>query len=335
MMRFLEKHIAQQQTQGRRDYQQDDCGANIHIDESNQHILLVLADGMGGEKAGDQASHIAIHAFEEAYSNAQHEGDIDKRLHHALMQANAALKAAIQQNNQLKGMGTTLVALVIYQGYAYWISVGDSILWLYRQGKLQRLNDDHSYGGILDKLVEQGKIPPEQAENADNRNMLTSALTGKNIDKISTNSKKFPVKTGDYFLLASDGVLTLTENEIAQTFHHSHPETIGQYLIQAIEAKENPDQDNATVQIVQCPHFIAWKNIIFLTFVLICSSWLWVFYLNNMEDSNLIEYWFPIDIEIIVPEIKQPESELKTENLQHKPTPEQQNSDINQIADDQ
>ncbi len=269
-IRFQERHYAEAQSRGARDYQEDFQGVHFGVNAPGRDapvevddILLVLADGMGGENAGDVASQTAVQRFMHAYAQAT--GDPGSRLEEALHAANQALAEAFADNPQLKGMGCTLVALVVADGQAHFISVGDSILWRFRDGALSRLNADHSYGAVLDELARRGEMSVEKAHSSPDRHLLRSALTGQRIEAISRSETPLPVSDGDYFLLASDGLLTLSADNLVDILRRErNPKRISSRLIQCVEQAQAPEQDNATVQVLHCVakrhtlHAVSW-----------------------------------------------------------------------------
>lgn len=255
---FSQDDYGAAQTQGARDYQEDDYGVHIGVDvtdasaKATDDILLVLADGMGGESAGDVASGLVVKTLMNSFEND--DGQLPpERLERALQQANMALSRAVADEPQLKGMGCTVVALHIAVGKAHWISVGDSLLWHFRDGRLTRLNEDHSYGAVLDQLAELGRISPEKAANSKDRNVLTSAVNGDRIEKISLSDHPLAIREGDLFVLASDGLLTLDDERVSQVLDgQAQPEDIARRLIAAVTSANEPGQDNASCQVLRC-----------------------------------------------------------------------------------
>lgn len=239
------------QLPGKRDYQEDDYGlldARVSGRENAEHTVIVVADGMGGHVGGDQASGLATEHFIEAYQGAS--GTIPERLEQALKAANSALTAAITGNAELKGMGSTLVAVVINEARLYWISVGDSPLWLFRNNALQRLNADHSMAPVLQQMVADGRISQEQADSDPGRHSLLSVLMGEAIEMIDLRSEAFPLEDGDLVLLSSDGLLTLTVEQITGILTGSAGQpvaTLVKNLHKAVEDVAYPNQDNITI----------------------------------------------------------------------------------------
>lgn len=250
-MRRLDGRFAALQIPGNRPYQEDDYGLldgrDLGID-GNEHAMVLVADGMGGHVGGATASGLLCKTFVESYQRAS--GPIADRLRDCLADANAALADAIAENPHLMGMGTTLVAAVISQRGIEWISVGDSPMWLFREGRLRRLNADHSMASVFEDLVAAGRMTAEEAATDPKRHALRSAVMGDEIRLIDVSSQPVAIKKGDRLLLASDGLMTLDDGEIARILQHTRNATLedsARALIEAVTAVEHPHQDNTTV----------------------------------------------------------------------------------------
>lgn len=247
----INKEYAGDRIQGERNYQEDDFG----FDNSQPNdFFMVLADGMGGHQGGEIASRCAIEAFMDAY-HAVSGTTVAERLLQGLRQTNRQLALEVQSNPKLRGMGCTLVGVAITNGEQLeWISVGDSPLWLYSRGRLHRLNADHSMKPVLQELVERGELTPEEAARHPKRNMLRAAIMGTQIDLIDKSSAPEPLELlpGERLLLASDGILTLSEAEIANILGKSLPaKDLVDNLLAAVEKKGKRAQDNTTVLVVE------------------------------------------------------------------------------------
>ncbi len=234
--------------QGGRARQEDDYGVfELPPELEAGDLLLVLADGMGGEQAGAQASALTVRDFIETYDTVP-AATIPERLERTLVHVNQrmALEVASDPEN-LEGMGCTLLAVVLAEEGLYWISVGDSPLWLWRRGRLHRLNQDHAYRSILAAQVSAGKISAADATRHPDRNALISVITGEDIELVDLPSQPYPLKRGDQILLASDGLLTLSESEIAASLTGACGKEPCRRLLAAVEAHRCPHQDNMTV----------------------------------------------------------------------------------------
>jgi protein phosphatase len=177
-----------------------------------------------------------------------------ERLWCALDVANAAIARAVESNPALTGMGSTIIGAAFGPEGLQWVSVGDSPLYLFRQGKLALLNEDHSLAPLLDQLAADGAITFEQARNDRRRHVLRSAVTGGELDLVDLSPAPLPLDPGDCVILASDGIHTLEPSEIARivaAWRDNGPDAIAAALIQAVESVRDPHQDNTAVVIVQ------------------------------------------------------------------------------------
>ncbi len=250
-MNELGGRFAARQIPGKREYQEDDYGLldgrDLGIDGS-EHTMLLVADGMGGHVGGATASGLLSKTFVEAYPQAS--GPIVDRLRDCLEEANKAIADAIAENPELDSMGSTLVAAVVSSEGLNWISVGDSPLWLFRERQLERLNADHSMAPVLADLVATGRMTEEDAARDPRRHSLRSAVMGDDIHLVDVSSQPVAVQEGDRLLLASDGLMTLSDQEIAAILKKTQDaplEDSAAALIQAVEDAEQPHQDNTTV----------------------------------------------------------------------------------------
>jgi protein phosphatase len=232
--------------QGARSYQED----TADVQPDGDAVIAVLADGMGGHAGGAVASDLASNAFLRAFSAA--EGDVHGRLKEALDAADAAIAAKADASPDLTGMGCTLVGASFLQGRLEWISVGDSPLFLVRQGVIKRLNEDHSLSPEIDKLAELGFMSWEAARVDSRRHILRSALTGTEIELIDCPDDPLELKPGDVVILASDGIHTIPDDDIKRVVLAAEsPDAAAAALLKAVAAVGDPHQDNTTVVVVR------------------------------------------------------------------------------------
>lgn len=220
--------------------------------QRGEGLLAVVADGMGGHAGGEVAGELACETFVASFTAA--DGDIGARLQGALDAGNAAIAARTADEEELRGMGCTLIGAWIDGAGLHWVSVGDSLLLLFRAPDVLRLNADHSLGAFLDDQVRRNLISPAEAETNPYRNALRSALTGKTIEIVDLRAKTYPLAPGDWVILASDGIASLEGDEIGDIVYASRdagPEAMAERLIAAVVAKEQPEQDNTTVVVVK------------------------------------------------------------------------------------
>ena len=237
------------QAQGGRKRQEDDFGrvTGDSLDPEGRHTVLVVADGMGGHAAGDVASRIGVRGFVENYGDR---GPVRDRLQGALDQANAAIAEDLDRNRAHAGMGTTIVATAITSDGLEWISVGDSALYLYRDGRIERLNDDHSMRPVIARWEKEDPVFASTL----NPNELRSVVMGRRIPQTDLSEEPRKLRAGDIVVLATDGLETLSEKEVARVIadhRDGGPPGIRRALLEALEAKQHPHQDNTTLYIAE------------------------------------------------------------------------------------
>ena len=244
----LQFEIAGNQIDGARDYQEDTF-LITHLgqgEDANAASLVIVADGMGGHAAGNVASNIATSTFQKAFSGLYPTEDIPSALKQSLLAANDAIRAAVKETPALQGMGCTLVAALLARGRLWWVSVGDSHLYLLRDRQLLKKNADHSYGGYIKRMKEMGAdVEPDPNLSP---NMLMSAMIGEEIADIDLSERPLTLLPGDRVLLATDGLDTLGQGSIIQhsAWSSTARDCVGT-LLKAVEDAAQPRQDNTSV----------------------------------------------------------------------------------------
>jgi protein phosphatase len=242
---------------GRRDYQEDAVVADFSV--GADFGFAVLSDGMGGHAAGDVASKIVVtEVFSELKLQAGDPEALEREIGDVLRSvaegANACIEAHVAQHPSLRGMGATLVAAVLFGNRLYWISIGDSPLYLYRKGALRQINEDHSLAPQIDLLVKTGQLHPEVARNHPDRNSLVSVVMGRRIPMIDCREEPTLLEPDDVVLAASDGLQFLPPEGIAavlkRTQRRSADET-AEALLAAVEDLGHPEQDNISLALVK------------------------------------------------------------------------------------
>jgi len=253
--------VASAVSQGGRDYQEDTVVTDFPLGSDSGFV--VLADGMGGHAAGDVASKIVVtEVFSElkfqSATFSYNENDIPTHLFDAAKSANECLLSEVSTNPETTGMGSTLVSVVICENRLFWISIGDSPLYILRDGKLKQLNEDHSMAPQIDFMVESGMIDAEVGKNHPDRNCLTSVLMGDSVAKIDCPKTPFELKIGDILLVSSDGLQFLEDSEIQEIMatHAKKPSNeISARLLAALQKLDDPDQDNISFSVIKINNF--------------------------------------------------------------------------------
>ena len=241
--------VEQRQWQGARPYQEARCGCvDVELGRAGETpaVLMVLADGMGGEAGGAIASCCVVEAFLHHFREV--EGEAERKLDRCLDIANREVMAHVDADPDMEGMGSTVVAAVYDGRSVRWLSAGDSPMWLFTGGRLERLNADHSMAPVLDRMAEIGEITRDAALSDGTRHMLRSAVTGTSLDLVDRGHRRLSLETGEYLLMASDGIETLAEEEIEQCIGATHggASAAASALLSAVKAAARPHQDNVT-----------------------------------------------------------------------------------------
>jgi protein phosphatase len=236
-----------------RDHNEDAIGAQPDIG------LWVLADGMGGYNAGEVASGIAVKTIIDLVTKAcktEKRSEIESGtgymrqtivLRDAILRANKVINQTAQSQPQCEGMGTTLVASLFYDNRVSIAHVGDSRMYRLRGNRFEQITMDHS---LLQELVDRGFYSQEEAQRSTNRNYVTRALgVEANVD---VEVQEIDVQKGDYFLMCSDGLPDMVEDEdihlTISTFSND-VRTVGEQLIKL--TNDNGGRDNVSVILVR------------------------------------------------------------------------------------
>jgi protein phosphatase len=243
---MVELDIAEAQIIGTRAEQQD-ATALVRLGGRNDAVLLVLADGLGGHADGAKAARIVVDAFRESAARGAFDRPElwDRALDEALHETNRRIGDASDPADGEHGMASTVVAAVVADGHLSWISVGDSHLYVWRGGRLVKLNADHSQAGMM---IRHGHAPDAPAVLG-TRSLLVSALGGHAIEHIDRSETPLALAANDVIILASDGLDVLSDPDIARVVTGSLDQGAAPApaLVAAVKALGLSRQDNATV----------------------------------------------------------------------------------------
>ncbi len=216
--------------------------------------LFVVADGMGGHAAGEVASRITVESIQEFIASSDDTTESSwpfgygnrasssgNRLTAAVERANEKVMRAVANRPELKGMGTTVVAALVDAERATLVHVGDSRAYLFRDGELRRLTDDHSW---VQEQVNAGILSEDEARSHPLKNVVTRALGGS--PHVSVDLIEVPLRAGDRFLLCSDGLTGMVGDEEILGFlvSETSPEAAVRKLVDL--ANERGGVDNIT-----------------------------------------------------------------------------------------
>ncbi|MCR5581595.1 MAG: Stp1/IreP family PP2C-type Ser/Thr phosphatase [Pseudobutyrivibrio sp.] len=207
--------------------------------------LYIVADGMGGELAGDYASAKCVEILVDAITNSS-ELETVRILEEAIKSANSRIFSEAQKDSSKTGMGTTLVLATVFAGHLYVANVGDSRLYVASSTKLKQITKDHS---VVAELVRTGELDEDDAKYDDRKNMITRAIGAE----LTINPDYFDVEiTGnEHILLCSDGLTNMVDD--AEIFNVlTSDDTIANRANRLIEiANTNGGKDNVSVIIIE------------------------------------------------------------------------------------
>jgi len=225
----------------RRDHNEDDLVTFVAPDGCT---VLVVADGMGGHKAGEVASAIAVKVL--ARELAQPGADPSAALRRAIETANLEVWQEAEGDPEKSGMGTTIVAAIVVGGQAYLANAGDSPAYLVRDGVAEQITHDH---GLVAEQVAAGLISEEDAEHHPYRHMLTRCLGVEPQVEVEVYPPR-PLQPGDVLVLASDGLTEhVKRHEVAALTTAPDPTVVAQGLIAV--ANQRGGHDNTTVVVAR------------------------------------------------------------------------------------
>ena len=206
--------------------------------------LLVVADGMGGHKAGDFASKYTVEVLEEELKHTLKENP-EEILRDAVRTANHKLIEAAGKDIKLEGMGTTLVAATVIDHSLYFVNVGDSRLYLINQ-EIRQLSRDHS---LVEEMLRLGGINEEEAKHHPDKNIITRAIGGK--ENVEADFFEHHLKKGDIILMCTDGLCNMVDDEEIFAIIKGARDIVeaGQSLID--RANANGGKDNIGVVLAQ------------------------------------------------------------------------------------
>ena len=234
-----------------------DIGKVRSINQDSFHLLedkqvYIVADGMGGHAAGDQASRIAVKTIAEILSNYDFSQDdvedetesgmsVEELIRYALQEANEQILLASLSNQHLQGMGTTAIVAVENKGSLFVGHIGDSRTYLTRESQISQITEDHS---VVQQLVKAGAISEEEAQVHPYKNVITRCLGMQ--ANVEPDTLELVLQPGDKVLMCSDGLSNMvSDKQMEEMVNQNTPEEACQKLVDL--ANENGGTDNITV----------------------------------------------------------------------------------------
>lgn len=206
--------------------------------------LFLVADGMGGHRAGDTASRMCIEVVAEVIRTTDKKTPVGV-FEQAIDEANRVIYEKSVKHIELSGMGTTLVAVTIIEDTAFLVNIGDSRLYHMRE-HLRQITVDHS---LVEEMVKSGEIQKDEMRTHPNKNIITRALGTDT--RVRPDCFEIEVREGDVLLLCSDGLSNMLEDDRIEKILREHRENVeqaGQELVQ--QANEAGGKDNISVILI-------------------------------------------------------------------------------------
>lgn len=212
----------------------------------NGDAWAIVCDGMGGVSGGQIASTLCVEkaasVIKKGYRNRMSVKSVKNLLESAISAANAVVFEESLKDNELKGMGTTIVAAVIVGSIAVIAYVGDSRAYIVND-TITQITKDHS---LVQLMIDTGKITPEEAKNHPDKNIITRAVGVENF--VDSDIEIIDISPSDKLLLCTDGLSGAVENSDIQSIINEYREVSAEKLIE--KALENGSRDNITAVVV-------------------------------------------------------------------------------------
>lgn len=206
--------------------------------------LFLVADGMGGHKAGDLASRYTVETLTDSIKNSASDNPITI-INDAIVEANTKLLEKAAESEQYTGMGTTLVVCTIIGESMYVANVGDSRLYLY-DGRLSQITRDHS---LVAEMVALGKLGRDEARRHEKKNVITRAIGGAK--EIMADFFEAELTAGNRIIMCSDGLSNMVEDEEIERVLASDIPIEDKTKQLLCRANENGGKDNIAVVIIE------------------------------------------------------------------------------------
>jgi len=209
----------------------------LGVFELEEGLLVIVCDGLGGNKAGEVASRLTVESI-FAYFSSSVEKNYLTRIKNAIVSANTHVNKISSSNKEFKGMATTVEVIYIKDYVAYWGHVGDSRIYYLNNKKLKQISKDHS---LVQKLVDEGYLTMKEAENHPNRNIIIRALGDNNDIDVDLSKLKFAPEDNAAFFVCTDGVTTVINDSELEELLSLYSDETALILSRMIEERGAPD----------------------------------------------------------------------------------------------
>ena len=210
----------------------------VEVYEGENDLLAILCDGIGGDKGGEMAARIAIKAALHFFRASDSSEYLD-RIKLALIESNSFVLNHSLNSQSVINMATTMEIFYLKEDFVYWGHIGDSRIYMFKNGRLNLLTKDHS---LVQKLLDEGYITQKQAENHSHKNVLIKALGENSIIEPDLSKLRINGSGNVKFLICSDGVTNvLTDNEISKILNNDSLNNIKDQLIKLVKQRGAED----------------------------------------------------------------------------------------------
>lgn len=226
-----------------------------HVDDMGSEALAVVCDGMGGMNGGEIASQTAVKILAEDYFSLADKGNIPEFFRKEAIKMNDAVVNLENEDHEPLGGGTTCVSVVVLKDLVYWLSVGDSKIYIIRGNEITAVNREHNYRLILEEKYKKGLITKEEFETDDPKaEALISFLGIEKLTLMDINQSPFQLREDDIILLCSDGLYKrLPDEDILEIIKYEAPDLdrAAKRLTDIVMQRTKKVQDNTSLILLQ------------------------------------------------------------------------------------
>lgn len=243
------------QNQGARPYQEDSFGYSNIIDSNtvtNKGILAILSDGMGGLANGKSVADYVVQASIAMFDSLNPKDNISEQLENIVRYINDSVCEQYAADGSSKA-GATMVFAYIFKNRIYWITVGDSRLYCYRNGHLLQMNEDHDYKNQLyrEYINEGGNL--QDIESDTQKDSLVCFIGKKEIPYVDLSLTGYKIKPNDIYVLCSDGIYNgISQETMKELLSNNDAQEASDKIVSNVLSSRFPGQDNMTVMVIKC-----------------------------------------------------------------------------------
>ncbi len=243
------------QNQGARPYQEDSFGYSNIIDSnilSSKGMLAILSDGMGGLANGKNVADYVVQTSIAMFDSINPQADIREQLINIVRYINNNVCEQYAADGSSTA-GATMVFAYIFKNRIYWITVGDSRLYCFRNGTMLQMNEDHDYKNQLyrEYINEGGNL--NDIEQDEQKDSLVCFIGKREIPYVDVSVRGYKIKPNDTFILCSDGIYNgISEDAMKELLSGTDAQTASDNIVSNILDARFPGQDNMTVMVIKC-----------------------------------------------------------------------------------